>query len=1083
MISISIHEMWEKTKPFMKTKITWLCLLVAFLCLIPKVAAQCTTGTQKPIDTYQATTNAAGTSVINTDAKLGEYARVHVIPGKRYSFYTSVATDYITITNDNGQVLVSGVAPLYYFSVYNEAIRYYIHQNAQCQTANLFSRTRYISWEVAPPCNDATIVGVSNICPNSCTVNLVEPNVVPYFGYEVHVSTSSAEPGASVQTHDSTTNKIFVTNLNPDTTYHYWLRSDCMFRKSDWIYGGTFTTISSLLCNSAYYGLYPEATFTPTCTGNDEIFSADSKNGSYSNIAVVPNTQYTFRTDWELDFITITNASGTSVLASGQGPRTWNSGATSGVIRFYAHENAQCGLGGVSQGIRSKYVKCTTTSVTCLPPTSLAVSNITSNSCRLAWTAPAAVPASYEIYMVTSNTAPGVTTPATLTSTTAGIEVINGLTAGVTYYYWIRSNCGSQKSTWAPGGNFTANASLSCNGAIYGLYPNATFTPVCTGSTEPIASDCWAGEYSNVNVTANKQYTFTSSVATDYITITNTAGTAILASGATPLNWASGTTSGVVRFHLNSNVNCGAQNVNRTRAVQCTTAAPGCGAPTALSVSNITSNSSRLNWTAPATAPASYDLYIITTNTAPNTNTTATANSTTAGIGVLNGLSAATTYYYWIRSNCGATKSAWVSGGSFTTIAALSCNGAINGLYPNATFTPACSGNAEQIVADAWAGEYSNVNVLANKQYTFTSSVATDYLTITNAAGTVVLASGLTPLSWASGTASGVIRYHLNTNANCGTQNSARIRSVRCVDAIPACGAPTELAVSNVTSNSFRITWIGTSPVPSSGYELYVVPSGTAPTANTIPTHTSFYENAWVLSGFSPATNYHYWVRANCGSTKGNWVYGGSFDTVPALSCNGATYGLFPEDSLQTSCNGTTDVISYESRAGEYSNIYINFGLHYTFTSSIATDYITITNETGTVLYASGLTPLTWSSGSNVGVIRYYIHSSSACSDQSQPIRVKSIKCASALEVDENMLDSQLKLYPNPSAGQFTVETAHMIADSIVVTDNLGRVISTHKPDAARTMLTIDGFSDGIYYVKINYQDKNTTRKLVLKRN
>ncbi len=853
----------------MKTKITLICLL-AFLFFIPKISAQCTSGTQYPVDTYQATNN-AGAGIINTDARLGQYAKVHIIPDKRYHFYTSVATDFITITNSTGtQIYASGVSEVYYISIFDEVVRYYIHQNAQCQTNDLFSRTRYLSWVVVPPCLDPTPTGVSNITPNSCKISLIEPSVAPTFGYEAYLGTSTVTPLVDVPTSDSTTNSIFVTNLNPDTTYYYWLRSDCLYQKGDWIFGGSFTTISSLLCNSAYYGLYPDATFTPTCTGNNEIFSNDSKNGSYSNIAVTANTQYTFRTDWELDFITITNALGTVVLSSGTGPVIWNSGGTSGLVRFYSHADAQCNLGGVSLGIRSKYVKCVTTSATCLPPTNLAVANITSNSCRLAWTAPTIAPNSgYEIYLVTNNVAPGITTTATLTSTTAGVDVINGLTAGVTYYYWIRSNCGSDKSTWASGGNFTVNNSLSCNGAIYGLYPNATFTPACTGTAEQIATDCWAGEYSNVNVSTNRQYTFTSSVASDYISITNTAGTSVLASGLTPLSWASGATSGVVRFHLNSNVNCGSQNTNRTRSIQCAVAT-GCGLPTSLSVSNITSNSSRLNWTAPTIVPASYDIYIITTNTAPTAATVATATSTTAGVGVLNGLGAATTYFYWIRSNCGTTKSAWVSGGNFTTNSALICNGAINGLYPDATYTPTCSGSFEQIVADAWAGEYANVNVLVNKQYTFKSAIATDFITITNATGTTVLASGLTPLIWSSNSTSGVIRYHFNTNANCGTQNTSRVRSV---------------------------------------------------------------------------------------------------------------------------------------------------------------------------------------------------------------------KCTNALGIDEYNVDNLLKIYPNPNAGQFTVDTGEIIADKITIIDNLGRIISNHKPNAAKTMLNIDGFSDAIYYVKIIYQDKNVTKKLVLKKN
>ena len=632
----------------------------------------------------------------------------------------------------------------------------------------------------------------------------------------------------------------------------------------------------------------------------------------------------------------------------------------------------------------------------CLPPTNPAVSNITSNSFRLAWTAPASAPGSgYDIYIATANTAPGATTTPTLTSDTAGADVINGLTPGLTYYYWIRSNCGTQKSTWVSGGSFTANQSLTCNGAIYGLYPNATFTPACSGSAETIAADSWAGEYSNVNVSANKQYTFSSSVSTDYITITNTAGTAVLASGQSPLSWSSGTLTGVVRYHLNSNANCGTQNSSRIRYVQCSAATSACGLPTALNVTNITSNSSRLNWTAPATPAVSYDIYVVTSNTAPVAGTTPTATSTNAGVGVLSGLTAATTYYYWIRSNCIGSNSNWVSGGSFTTLASLNCNGAAHGLYPEATFTPACSGSQETIVTDAYAGEYSNVNVVANRQYTFSSSVATDYITITNATGTVVYASGQAPLNWVSGTTTGVIRYHLNTNSACGTQTTARARYIKCSSVTATCSVPSNFVVSNYTSNSVRLSWTQPATLPSAGYGVYVSTTNTAPTASTNPTTSANGNYIPYLNGLSAGTTYYFWVRSDCGSSTSAWVSGGSFTTLTALACNSATYGLAPEATFTPACTGTAEIITDNAFAGQFTNVIALDNKQYTFSTSVSTDYITVTNGDGGVVYASGQSPLVWVSGSTSGTIRYYIHANANCGAQNTS-RVRYITCANA---------------------------------------------------------------------------------------
>ena len=38
-------------------------------------------------------------------------------------------------------------------------------------------------------------------------------------------------------------------------------------------------------------------------------------------------------------------------------------------------------------------------------------------------------------------------------------------------------------------------------------------------------------------------------------------------------------------------------------------------------------------------------------------------------------------------------------------------------LFPDNTFTPNCNGNYQTITSQSYAGEYTNVNVIANRQY------------------------------------------------------------------------------------------------------------------------------------------------------------------------------------------------------------------------------------------------------------------------------------------------------------------------------------------------------------------------------
>ncbi|MDR3025614.1 fibronectin type III domain-containing protein [Chryseobacterium sp.] len=96
-----------------------------------------------------------------------------------------------------------------------------------------------------------------------------------------------------------------------------------------------------------------------------------------------------------------------------------------------------------------------------------------------------------------------------------------------------------------------------------------------------------------------------------------------------------------------------------------------CFLPTPKPVTLITSTSAQLNWAAPAIPPSNgYEYYLTTTNTPPNQNTASTGSSNTVSAN-LSQLLPSTTYYWWIRSVCGANKSLWVSCGNFTTLA---CN-------------------------------------------------------------------------------------------------------------------------------------------------------------------------------------------------------------------------------------------------------------------------------------------------------------------------------------------------------------------------------------------------------------------------
>lgn len=112
---------------------------------------------------------------------------------------------------------------------------------------------------------------------------------------------------------------------------------------------------------------------------------------------------------------------------------------------------------------------------------------------------------------------------------------------------------------------------------------------------------------------------------------------------------------------------------------------PACDIPLTVAANSVTHNSVTLSWGAPSVAPSNgYEYYYSTSNVAPTSGTSTTSLSIP-----LASLTAQTTYYYWVRSVCSGSQSAWVSG-SFTTLYAPPvndlCSNAI-ALVPGNVFT------------------------------------------------------------------------------------------------------------------------------------------------------------------------------------------------------------------------------------------------------------------------------------------------------------------------------------------------------------------------------------------------------------
>ncbi|MEZ4839055.1 fibronectin type III domain-containing protein [Flavobacterium sp.] len=721
---------------------------------------------------------------------------------------------------------------------------------------------------------------------------------------------------------------------------------------------------TSAQCTNAPYGMAPSLNVTPNCSGSLQTITTQAKAGEYSNVVVFPDIEYTFSSSRVFDYITITSENGTTVLAHGTTPISWNTNNFSGIIRYYLHNNSACQIDATA---RTKYINCNSfPEILCYEPQNLQVGNIDTNSALFYWNDVNPLPGQgYHYYFSEEDTPPVATTIPT--GVIAGTSVLfEDLNPNTTYYCWVRSSCFYDLQTDWVGINFTTSA--GCNPSGNTLFPTATFTPTCSGNDQVITNSARAGQYSNVSISSNRLYTFRSSNTNDQITITNSSGTLIYKTGQTPLNWLSGSNSGTIRYYLHKNNNCDSEAVNRTRFIKCSATSQDCVSPNSISVTDITNQQATLFWNIPIPIPGNgYEIYR-STNSTPPSLFSQPIFTTEESIITLTGLNPNATYYTWVRAVCdNGNKGAWTQGQTFTTLSNYSCP------------------------------------------------------------------------------------------------------------------SPTAIQADIISSYHAKLSWNTNGIQPHQGFEYYFSMTNNAPSGSTPPTG-SLNEAVLYLNNLTPSTNYYVWIRSACSSTgKSSWM---AFPFVTNSSPFGCTthLNITPQNLyFPTNCDGNEYVMTTTANSASYGKVRVIPNKHYTFRSTVNSDFITITNENGTIIYKSGLTPLHWNSSNVVETIRFYNHTNSACSNANNFNRTKTVKCDDDLflSLPENSVPLETIIYPNPGESTVSIESNDVI-QTVEFFNLLGQRVKEYKNvNELNININTATLQLGTYLIKVTTETSQKTIKWV----
>lgn len=642
------------------------------------------------------------------------------------------------------------------------------------------------------------------------------------------------------------------------------------------------------------------------------------------------------------------------------------------------------------------------TVISCPAPSAPAIvaGTLTPTSVNINWTVPTTVPPQYDYYLGTTPTAPTATTPFTGQSGT-NLATNVSLQPGASYYFWVRANCGSgDTSTWAGPLAFIApqnpatlpytenfdvaphNLSLS-NATQLNRWVVGSATSNSPANSLYISQDGTTNGYNNSAASIVHSYRdITIPTGVDQLelsfdwknngetgdnvrvwiipaTTNPVAGTGLVASATniaigSPLfgngTWTTqtniiqaSTLSGAKRLVFEWRNDANAAGTQPPAAIDnVNLKVVPCAQPSNLALSTLAPDAATLTWTAPSLGATAYEYYHSTNATAPTASTPFTGTSATATATIQN-LPPSTTYYVWVRTDCGTNKSYWVGPVSFITPqtpAIINFNqnfdlgphgfDFLNGTQPNKWAVGSATSNSapnSMYVSNDGGTSYAYTNGLASvvhsyRDITFPTVgdqfilsfdwkgglLNSDYVRVwlvpvsfIPTPGTqITAATGVNARTQVVGVNIGGSTTWVTSNTTFAGANyinktmrlvfewrnpiSAGTQPIA-IDNIGltlvTCPTPSNIQMPINNPAGVTFTWTPAT-VPPASYDYYLTQTMTPPSASTMESGNTANPNPSVtLAGLPPSSNYYFWVRAKCGDAdKSLWVGPFEFNTA-----------------------------------------------------------------------------------------------------------------------------------------------------------------------------------------------------------
>ena len=285
-------------------------------------------------------------------------------------------------------------------------------------------------------------------------------------------------------------------------------------------------------------------------------------------------------------------------------------------------------------------------------------------------------------------------------------------------------------------------------------------------------------------------------------------------------------------------------------------------------------------------------------------------------------------------------------------------------------------------------------------------------------------------------------------------QYSGFVLTVTCVGGGPAptCDAPTGLAVGNLAPTTATATW--NAGGTETAWDLQYKQHSASSWGNTIPLTAHTYN----FTGLTAGTQYDVRVRANCGSNNySDWTTAVTFTTLNQGQdpCND------PTNLTATNVTSNSVVLDWTENGTATS-----WTVNYKEANAANWSTTTASSKPYTLI---GLQPETAYSAYVVA---------NCTSGQSGATNTVTFTTESTGIADYELATT---LYPNPTAGQFTIHNSQFTIHNVNVYDVYGKLLKTVEVNSNTAVIDAHELSAGMYFVRISTEKGVVTKSFVKK--